>query len=222
MVKRRIISSFNDQEETLLNKSVYPIKTSGDQTNETNASNASINFKNERVRYKISLSESAQTNTYVSTALSKDFNSSQDNEFYFGGAKKFIDLQFPFFSGAIVSLSATFELFDRYTTDVTTIPPVITVSPFDGAIYVCGHSFIGSTHRLYVKRYRETLQGLVSEIVDEYAESLPNGQSSDQTYGVAVSPVDGAVYVCGVVRVSSIQSFIRRSPNGNSRNLSNS
>jgi hypothetical protein len=88
MIKKKIISRYTDQQERNTNVTIFARKSSGDQSNEINDSSSGINFKNEKVKRVITLSESVSINEYVSKAISSDINSSKDNEHYFARRKK--------------------------------------------------------------------------------------------------------------------------------------
>jgi hypothetical protein len=98
MRKKRIVSTFNHGSERNTNQRVFARKTSGNQPDEINNSSSGINFRNEKVKVVVSLSESVQNNDYVSKNLSRDINSTKDSEHYFAGNKKTVDLKLSFFS----------------------------------------------------------------------------------------------------------------------------
>ncbi len=164
------ISTFADQEERTTNNTVFARKTSGDQRNEINNSKSGINFKNEKVKRVVTLSESYQTNEYVSSNLTRDINASKESSHYFDGFKKFVDLKLAFFSG--VYLDNPWSTIDSGVLDD------LAYSTFNNTLYAAGR-FSGLLAR--------PLGGTFANI------PLPDGPNL-YIACVAISPVNGAVY----------------------------
>lgn len=109
------VSTFRDQEEINASNVVFATKISGDQRNEINNSKSGINFKNERAKRIVVLSESIQQNDYVSTNISKDINSSKDSEHFFG-YKKNVGLMILGLTGTATTIPV-----QKYTNDTNIV-----------------------------------------------------------------------------------------------------
>jgi hypothetical protein len=222
MSRKRIVYTYTDRLDRKLKspESLFPIKVNGDTSSDSYESDSSINIRNEFPQKILD----QNLNKNVISDLGNDFiindiKSVKDDEHHFYGAKKFIDLKYSFFSGATANLSGTFSNFDRVREIWPTQTNVfgLTISPIDGAVYYCGA--MGTATALsstwVVLKYQETLEGPKRIIVDTPAG--PGLHIFDSPTSVAVSPIDGAVYVCGnIYSGNELYWVVRRSPTGNS------
>jgi hypothetical protein len=209
-MKKRTISNFNDQQEykSQINRTVRSTQINGDQANETNRSEAGINFKNENTKNSLNTSDGIQINEYYNNFLSKDFDSSKDSEHYFDGANKFIDLKLSFFSTSVTDISGTFIPF--------AMGSIAGASSVDAGILDIEMSSDGAVY--YVHNTENSL-GYLSKS-DTGASGTFYGIDETGLYGyyydVAVSPLDGAVYVVGATSSFGANSIavVRKSLNG--------
>ena len=104
-------------------------------------------------------------------------------------------------------ISGTFSNVDVFSASAGSLNEAfgVAVSPFDGAVYVCGYS----ANSWIVRRSPTGLSGTFITI-----DTL---SSTSTAYSVAVSPFDGAVYVCGYSANSWI---VRKSTTGASGTFS--
>lgn len=216
MPKKKIIYTYTDRLDRKQKSptSIFPRKIHGDTSSDSYEANSSINMRNEFSQQLLD----QNLNKNVISDLGNDFiindiKTSKDNEYYFYGAKKTVNLKFGFFSGTNNNMSGTVTEVENYGVDVgggiwaTPISLAVTEA---GEVYVAGFDPETINDRRFFLR-RSSFSGEPFGTI--YRQSTPTVSSSVYTANaVAISPIDGAVYVAGYEAIGG--GVLKRSPSG--------
>ena len=172
----------------------------------------SVNFKNEFTK-KI---DNSNLHKNIPDVIGNDYivntiNSSKDDEHYFDSFRKFIDLKLQFISGNFIEPnSASFQLIDSFgDPGLFGEANGIDIDPSNGAVYVVGRVPFGVDYQWVVRKLLFANSNF--ETIDS-PTTAGGGIGGPQS--VAVSPIDGAVYVSGR---QDFTGQIRKSTSGLSR-----
>lgn len=143
MAKKKIVYTYTDRLDRKQKSptSIFPRKINGDTDSNSYEANSNINERNGFSQQILD----QNLNKNIIRKIGNDFvindiKSSNDNEHYFYGAKKFIDLKFALFSGTFINISGNLTEVENYGTasnGALSTPLSIAISPTDGAIYTC-------------------------------------------------------------------------------------